>query len=71
MVVQKITLESFERMAGVGIASVHEPLARRYIREGSLNWLLPQTAVKRDGLFHAPLPVDRADIFKLTRSTLG
>lgn len=38
-------------LAGVGIASVHEPLVRRYIREGSLKWLLPQTAVEHDGLF--------------------
>jgi DNA-binding transcriptional LysR family regulator len=38
-------------LAGVGIAYVVEPLARRYIREGSLEWLLPQTAVEHDGLF--------------------
>jgi DNA-binding transcriptional LysR family regulator len=38
-------------LAGVGIAYVHEPLARRYIREGSLKWLLPETAVEHDGLF--------------------
>jgi len=38
-------------LAGVGIAYVVEPLARRYIREGSLKWLLPQTAIEHDGLF--------------------
>ena len=38
-------------LAGVGIAYVLEPLARRYIREGSLRWLLPQTALEHDGLF--------------------
>jgi DNA-binding transcriptional LysR family regulator len=38
-------------LAGVGIAYVHEPLARRHIREGSLKWLLPETAVEHDGLF--------------------
>jgi DNA-binding transcriptional LysR family regulator len=38
-------------LAGVGIAYIFEPLARRYVREGSLEWLLPQTAVEQDGLF--------------------
>ena len=38
-------------LAGVGIAYVTEPLARRYLREGSLKWLLPQSAVEFDGLF--------------------
>ena len=38
-------------LASVGIAYVVEPLARRYVREGSLEWLLPQTAVEHDGLF--------------------
>jgi DNA-binding transcriptional LysR family regulator len=38
-------------VAGVGIAYVAEPLARRYVRDGSLKWLLPQTAVEYDGLF--------------------
>ena len=38
-------------LAGVGIAYILEPLARRYVREGSLEWLLPQTAVEHDGLF--------------------
>ncbi len=38
-------------LAGVGIAYVTEPLARRWLREASLQWLLPQTAVERDGLF--------------------
>src|SRR6266446_551193 len=38
-------------LAGVGIAYIVEPLARRYVREGSVEWLLPQTAVEHDGLF--------------------
>jgi DNA-binding transcriptional LysR family regulator len=38
-------------LAGVGIAYVAEPLARRYLREGSLTWLLPQSATEYDGLF--------------------
>jgi DNA-binding transcriptional LysR family regulator len=38
-------------LAGVGIAYILEPLARRYVREGTLKWLLPQTAVEHDGLF--------------------
>ena len=38
-------------LAGIGIAYVSEPLARRYLREGSLKWLLPQSAVESDGLF--------------------
>jgi DNA-binding transcriptional LysR family regulator len=33
-------------LAGVGIA-----LARLYLRDGSLEWLLPQTAVEHDGAF--------------------
>jgi DNA-binding transcriptional LysR family regulator len=36
--------------AGVGVAYAAEPLARRYIREGRLKWLLPQCAVEYDGL---------------------
>ena len=38
-------------LAGVGIAYVAEPLARRYLREGSLEWLLPQSATEFDGMF--------------------
>src|SRR5271168_5635544 len=38
-------------LAGVGIAYIFEPLARRYLREGSLEWLLPETAVRSEGLF--------------------
>ena len=38
-------------LAGVGVAYVHEPLARPYLRDGSLKWLLPETAVEHDGLF--------------------
>jgi DNA-binding transcriptional LysR family regulator len=37
--------------AGVGIAYVVEPSARRYIRDGRLKWLRPQCAVEYDGLF--------------------
>src|SRR3984893_5691846 len=38
-------------LAGVGIAYVAEPLARRYLREGSLEWLLQQSATEYDGMF--------------------
>jgi DNA-binding transcriptional LysR family regulator len=38
-------------LAGVGIAYVTEPLARPYLSEGRLKWVLPQTAVQFDGLF--------------------
>ena len=38
-------------LAGVGIAYVGEPTARRYLRDGSLKWLLPQTAVEHGGLY--------------------
>jgi DNA-binding transcriptional LysR family regulator len=38
-------------LAGVGIAHVSEPAARRYLSEGSPKWLLPQTAVEHHGLF--------------------
>ncbi|WP_456721512.1 MULTISPECIES: LysR substrate-binding domain-containing protein [unclassified Bradyrhizobium] len=38
-------------LAGVGIAYVAEPLARRYLREGSLKWLMPQSAAEYDGSF--------------------
>jgi len=38
-------------LAGVGIAYVAEPLARRYLREGSLKELLPQSVAEFDGLF--------------------
>jgi DNA-binding transcriptional LysR family regulator len=38
-------------LAGVGIAYVAEPLARRYLREGSLKWLLPQSSAEYDGMF--------------------
>ena len=38
-------------LAGIGIAYVVELLARPYLRDGSLKWLLPQTAVQHDGAF--------------------
>jgi DNA-binding transcriptional LysR family regulator len=38
-------------LAGVGIGYAVEPVARRYIREGRLKWLLPHCAVEYDGLF--------------------
>ncbi len=38
-------------LADVGVAYVVEPLARPYLRDGSLKWLLPQTAIEHDGLF--------------------
>ena len=44
-------LQELARDGALGIAYVVEPLARRYLREGSLKWLLPQTAIEHDGLF--------------------
>jgi DNA-binding transcriptional LysR family regulator len=38
-------------LVDVGIARVVEPLARQYLREGRLKWLLPQTAIEYDGFF--------------------
>jgi DNA-binding transcriptional LysR family regulator len=38
-------------LGGIGIAYVVELLARPYLRDGSLKWLLPQTAVEHDGAF--------------------
>jgi DNA-binding transcriptional LysR family regulator len=38
-------------LAGVGIAYVFEPLARKEIRAGRLLRLLPQAAIEEDGLF--------------------
>src|SRR5260370_36316479 len=38
-------------LAGIGIAYVTAPLARPYLRDRSLKWLLPQTAVEHDGMF--------------------
>jgi DNA-binding transcriptional LysR family regulator len=38
-------------LAGVGIAYAMEPLARQYLRDGSLERLLPKTAVEHDGAF--------------------
>jgi len=35
-------------LAGIGIAYVVELLARPYLRDGSLKWLLSQTAVEHD-----------------------
>jgi DNA-binding transcriptional LysR family regulator len=50
-VISDITEALSLALAGVGIAYVAEPLARRYLHEASLQWLLPQTAVEHDGLF--------------------
>jgi DNA-binding transcriptional LysR family regulator len=36
-------------LAGIGIAYVVELLARPYLRDGSLKWLLPQAAVEQEG----------------------
>ena len=44
-------LQELARDGALGIAYVVEPLARRYLREGSLKWLLPPTAIEHDGLF--------------------
>jgi DNA-binding transcriptional LysR family regulator len=38
-------------LAGIGIAYVVELPARPYLRDGSLEWLLPQTTVEDDGAF--------------------
>jgi DNA-binding transcriptional LysR family regulator len=38
-------------LAGVGVAYVFEPLARREIRAGRLRRVLPQAAIEEDGLF--------------------
>ena len=38
-------------LAGIGIAYVVELLARPHLRDGSLKWLLPRTAVEHDGAF--------------------
>ena len=38
-------------MAGVGIAYLFEPLARREIRDRALRWVLPKSAIDEPGLF--------------------
>ena len=38
-------------LAGIGIAYVVDLLARPYLRDGSLKWLLPQAAVEQEGAF--------------------
>ena len=38
-------------LAGIGIAYVVELLARPYLRDGGLKWLVPQTTVKLDRAF--------------------
>ncbi len=38
-------------LAGVGIAYLFEPLVRKEIREGSLHWVLPESAIDEPGLF--------------------
>ena len=38
-------------LAGLGIAYVFEPLAREALRDGRLQWLLPETAIEEPGLF--------------------
>jgi DNA-binding transcriptional LysR family regulator len=38
-------------LAGIGIAYVVDLLARPHLRDGSLKWLLPQTAVEQEGAF--------------------
>jgi hypothetical protein len=41
-------------LAGVGIAQVHEPLARRYIREGSLSGCCPKRRSSATDCFCTP-----------------
>jgi DNA-binding transcriptional LysR family regulator len=38
-------------LAGVGVAYLFEPLARADIREGRLEWILPEASVEEPGLF--------------------
>jgi DNA-binding transcriptional LysR family regulator len=38
-------------LAGVGIAYTSEPMVREDLRAGRLKWLLPQAAIREDGLF--------------------
>src|SRR5262249_7683553 len=38
-------------LAGVGIAYLFEPLVRAEVRDGSLRWLLPESAIEEPGLF--------------------
>jgi DNA-binding transcriptional LysR family regulator len=38
-------------LAGVGIAYLFEPLARRQIRDRTLRWVLPKSAIDEPGLF--------------------
>jgi len=38
-------------LAGVGIAYIFEPLVHKEIREGTLRWVLPETAIDEPGLF--------------------
>ena len=38
-------------LAGVGIAYLGEPMVREDIRAGRLKWLLPEAAMREDGLF--------------------
>jgi DNA-binding transcriptional LysR family regulator len=48
---ERFATETSLALAGIGIAYVVELLARPYLRDGSLKWLLPQTAVEHDGAF--------------------
>jgi DNA-binding transcriptional LysR family regulator len=38
-------------LAGVGIAYAPEPMVREDLRSGRLKWVLPQAAIREDGLF--------------------
>ena len=49
-----ITDASFARdlaLAGVGIAYIFEPLVRELLRDGRLQWVLPEAALEEPGLF--------------------
>jgi DNA-binding transcriptional LysR family regulator len=49
-----ITDASFARdlaLAGVGIAYIFEPLVRELLRDGRLQWVLPEAALEEQGLF--------------------
>jgi DNA-binding transcriptional LysR family regulator len=38
-------------LAGVAVAYVYEPMVRRHLRDGSLCWILPDSAIEEPGLF--------------------
>jgi len=51
MLVNDATYARDLALAGIGIAYLFEPLVRKDIRDGTLRWVLPQTAIDEPGLF--------------------